>query len=141
MSADEALAYLQREMGEGWNVAIRTTPGGWYADASFDSCGIWMIYCRPDPMSAAKACVEAWREATRPLQGAFDSMSKLLGEETADHVAEREHADRLAEALRLGVDTSWNSMDAGRLAREAIAAHDARRAKPEDGSAARKERT
>ncbi len=27
-------------------------------------------------------------------------MSKLLGEETADHVAEREHADRLAAIVK-----------------------------------------
>ena len=77
MSAQEqALAFLREQMGEGWTLGFnlsnvvedQTERRLWCARAWMGTYStramVLAVSYGPSPMSAAKACVEAWREAT-----------------------------------------------------------------------------
>ena len=87
---EKALAWLREQMGEGWTCTDnQTSPGWWHAVAMHGTVNAYGY--GPDPMSAARACVEAWREATR---------REVMPCNCAELPAERAHADRLAERMR-----------------------------------------
>lgn len=144
-ATEQAQAWLQEQMGEGWRCLVETLE--FEADDNGPKSTVHRAFARfdglipnnnavgrtevwgwgPDPMSAASACVAAWREATK---------------------AEREHADRLAAALkRLREEFSDGKSEApyvavgDALTREwgvqqadgALIAHDARRSPGEGG--------
>ena len=100
---DEALAFLREQFGEGWRCEVTDLGGGWLPEARARTHGVFVRASGPDPMSAARACVEAWREATGVAPGTWsrEEAFRLMDEARAQRDAERAHADRLAEALRV----------------------------------------
>lgn len=89
---EQALAHLREQMGEGWKVTLSDTING-NCRAEVYRQGVYVTGAGPDPMSAARACVEAWQHAvTRHQFPEWMEAAKVLA-------AERAHADRLAEAL------------------------------------------
>ena len=102
---EKAQAWLQEQMGEGWGCHLyapgddglggisdngAAQRGWWLAEAEHGEC-VHVGVQGHDPMSAARACWEAWREATR---------REVMPCNCAELPAERAHADRLAERMR-----------------------------------------
>ena len=126
---EQALAWLREQMGEGWTLGFnlsnvvedQTERRLWCARAWMGTYStramVLAVSYGPSPMSAARACVEAWREATR---------REVMPCNCAELAAERQHANRLAEALA-DARAAYPMHCAHAVIDEALAAHDARR--------------
>ncbi len=68
-----ALSYLREQFGEGWHVWVFGGPKLFTADALHGPVGgptmVGVMGHGPDPMTAARACVEAWRRRTSRCKG------------------------------------------------------------------------
>lgn len=117
MQSDQqaALGYLKEQFGEGWDCALWSEDGigvddRWQARAIHGIVEV-RTFREPDPMSAARACVEA-RDAAFPQKP-----ERWYSEQTMAAVAKerdelRTDADRLAEALRWYADPeTWEQVD------------------------------
>lgn len=141
---ENALAYLREQFGEGWVCVIETAArGGYVALARFRDGDVDVTGYGPDPMSAAKACVEARDAAGFALPTCYHCgerrLYRSLHTPPGSHATfgknpsntrcaycddwlgwanERDHADRLAEALREygehGRDCILSRWEAGR---------------------------
>lgn len=139
MQSDQqaALGYLKEQFGEGWDCALWSEDGigvddRWQARAIHGIVEV-RTFREPDPMSAARACVEA-RDAAFPQKP-----ERWYSEQTMAAVAKerdelRTDADRLAEALRTAISDLIVATEVGGgvgqtivALRSIVAAHDARR--------------
>lgn len=141
---DEALALLRERFPAPWKVHVEAYGGGACSAIAIATLGgvqvavsrPWEAVERPEGiMEAARACIAAWDEATDDMWGKAAAYAGVV----ASRDAEREDADRMAEALREHMridDLARVQCHCGgsaincRMQRsiEALAVHDARRA-------------